>query len=66
VPVAYVTPAADATRRAVADALAGLDGVSVETVVNDGSVVVSVTVREADREAAERYTLRSSLRTVNS
>jgi fatty-acyl-CoA synthase len=35
---------ADATRRAVADALAGFPGTQIDTVIDDGSVVTTVTV----------------------
>jgi RNA polymerase sigma factor (sigma-70 family) len=42
---------ADATRRAVADALAGLPGTQVDTAIDDGSVVTTVTVA-ADTDTA--------------
>ncbi|WP_435158859.1 acyl-CoA synthetase [Amycolatopsis sacchari] len=58
---------ADAARRALTDALSGLDGVEVHAAVDGGSVAVTVTVpREADRDAAEtvlsRYAVRWTLR----
>jgi fatty-acyl-CoA synthase len=42
---------ADATRRAVADALAGFPGTQVDTVIDDGSVVTTVTAAD-DTDAA--------------
>jgi len=46
---------ADATRRAVTEALAALPGrIDVDTVEQDGSVVVSLTAHGVDRTAAER------------
>lgn len=55
---------ADATRRVLLDALPGYE---VEAAIDDGSVVVTVTVaRETDRAAAEKvlsgYALRSTVR----
>ena len=40
---------ADATRRAVADALAGFPGTQVDTAIDDGSVVTTVTVSRRHR-----------------
>ena len=55
---------ADATRRAVADALAGLGaGIEVDAVIDDGSVTATVTVTPSTDQAAvkaalDRYAIR--------
>ena len=54
---------ADATRRAVADALAGFPGTQVDTAIDDGSVVTTVTVADDTDTAAvtavlDQYALR--------
>jgi fatty-acyl-CoA synthase len=54
---------ADATRRAVADALAGFPSTQVDTAIDDGSVVTTVTVTDdTDTEAVtavlNQYALR--------
>ena len=43
---------ADATRRALTDALAGFPGVAVDAVIDDGSVVATITVDDATDTAA--------------
>lgn len=48
---------ADATRRAVTDALAWADGVSVEAVIEDGNVVATVTVPPDTDQTAVKATL---------
>lgn len=58
---------ADATRRAVADALTEIPGAEVDTRVEDGSVVATVTIAAAGDEAAVHaalgaYTVRWDLR----
>ena len=57
---------ADATRRAVADALAGFPGTQVDTVIDDGSVLTTVTVADDTDTAAvaavlDQYALRWQL-----
>ncbi len=47
----------DATRRAVTDALAGLEGVEVDVVIEDGAVVTTVTVAAGTDHAAVKATL---------
>jgi len=58
---------ADATARAITEALAGLDGVTVDTTIEDGAVVAAITVaRAADQatvaEVLSRFALRWTVR----
>jgi fatty-acyl-CoA synthase len=58
---------ADATTRGITDALAGLDGVTVDTTIEDGAVVATITVARAADEATvaevlSRFALRWTVR----
>jgi hypothetical protein len=58
---------ADATARAITEALAGLDGASVDTTVEDGAVIATITVAQAADKATvdgvlSRFALRWTVR----